>query len=129
MLNTWKPLLITSAQVISYQALLDGFSETSHQHFYSRVPKDGWDNPVVKAAGAYLIDGVVDANMIAQGSGLEHLLARAGLDWITKGTCNAGDIRVSFETRSLPEQLSVLGKQQYPNLVVPHTFSNTKRYI
>ena len=39
---------------------------------------------VGKVGAAYLLDGVVDINTIAKGTGLEGLLGRAGLDWITK---------------------------------------------
>lgn len=95
---------------LSQQALQSGFNEADHKYVYSRVPEDGFmGSPIVKAAAAYLIDGVVDVNEIARGTGFEGLLAGAGLDWITKGSCKAGDIRVHFETRRLPPTASVLG--------------------
>jgi len=112
-----------SANSLSSQALAAGFSEISHEHFYSRVPKDGLEHPAVLAAAAYLVDGVVNINHIAQGTGIEGLLGRAGLDWITKGTCNAGDIRVSFEGRAVPSKLSVIGKQR-SGIIEPHTYKN-----
>jgi len=124
-LNPWKPLYITKgiSESLNSRALNAGFSEISHLHIYSRVPKDGWENPVLKAAASYLIDGVVDVNNIASASGIESLLGRAGLDWITKGTCNAGDVRIYFETRSLPLEISTIGNQK-GNLITPHTYSN-----
>lgn len=87
------------------------FSSLFRRYLYSRVPKDGFNNPVIRAAASYLVDGVLDVNAISAGLGIESLLSTAGLDWITKGTCHAGDIRVHFEGRALPEALSVVGKQ------------------
>ena len=113
------------ADNIGEMALRAGFTEVSHQHFFSRKPKAGWDSPgFLQAAAAYLVDGVIDANGLSKGLGIEGLLARAGLDWITKGTCDAGDVRVSFQTRSLPQQLSVLGEQQPNNVVAAHLYSS-----
>ena len=118
---------------ISNDALAAGFGEADHQHFYSRTPKDGLDNPVVRAAASYLIDGVFDVNEISRMTGIESMLGNAGLDWITKGTCNAGDIRVRFESRRLPEAVSMVAKQintggGAPRLV-PHTYSNGLKQI
>jgi len=67
--------------------------------------------------------------MIIKGIGLENVLKNNGLDWITKGTCNAGDIRVSFETQSLPTHLTALGHQVAPNLIVSHTYTNKKSLL
>jgi len=130
-LSPWQNLYLDQEKSdrISSRALADGFSEISHLHFYSRVPKDGWDNPVVKAAASYLIDGIIDVNSISQTTGIESLLGKAGLNWITMGTCNAGDVRVHFEIQYLPNELSVIGEQQYPNLIVPHTYSFGKRIL
>jgi len=56
-LDDWKslPLGIPSSDQLTAspknQALNLGFSEVSKTHIYSRVPKDGVDNPLVKAAG------------------------------------------------------------------------------
>ena len=61
-----------------------GFGEYDHQYFYSRVAENGRLMNVGKVGAAYLLDGVVDINTIAKGTGLESLLGRAGLDWITK---------------------------------------------
>ena len=61
-----------------------GFGEYDHQYFYSRVAENGMLMNVGKVGAAYLLDGVVDINTIAKGTGLEGLLGRAGLDWITK---------------------------------------------
>ena len=60
---------------------------------------------------------------IANGIGLESLLGKAGLDWITKGTCTAGDIRVSYHTQALPSRATVLG-QQVNDKIVAHTYTN-----
>lgn len=124
-LGPWEPLFISkhNAESLSSQALAQGFTEISHQHFYSRVSKDGLENPILLAAASYLVDGIVDINHISQGSGLESLLKRAGLDWITKGTCNAGDIRVSFEARRVPNEMSVIGTQTN-GVIVPRRYKN-----
>ena len=112
------------AAEIGQEALNQGFSEVSHTHFYSRKPKNGWDNPILHSIASYLVDGVIDVNSIGKATGVEGLLSSAGLEWLTKGTCDAGDVRVHFETRSLPAQMSVLGEQRAPNLIVPHVYSN-----
>jgi hypothetical protein len=125
-LTSWQPVYLTkkNTENLTQAALADGFSEASHLHFYSRVPENGFNNPILKAAASYLIDGVIDVNEISKMTGLESLLRKAGLDWITKGTCNAGDVRVHFETRSIPGEISVIGEQQSPNLIMPHLFKN-----
>jgi len=114
------------AIALSDRAIQDGFGETSFGHFYSRVPEDGLlAGPVARGALAYLVDGVVDINSAAQATGVEGLLRRvAGLDWLTKGTCNAGDIRVSFSTRSLPHKLTVVGRQGDGGVIGRHKYSN-----
>jgi hypothetical protein len=111
---------------LSQNALKEGFNEADHKYIYSRVPEDGFTgNPLVKAGASYLLDGVVDVNNIAAGTGFESLLAGAGLDWITKGTCKAGDIRVHFETRGLPQSASVLGMVTgNGQKIVPFTYTN-----
>jgi len=125
-----EPLFKQHADNLATQALANGFSETSNQHFYSRKPADGWDSPgLLQAAGAYLIDGVVDVNSLSKASGLEGLLGAAGLDWLTKGTCEAGDVRVSFSTQSLPRELSLVGEQRSPNLITTHAYANGKNVM
>ena len=106
------------------EALEEGFAEADHRHFYSRVPKDGVLTGLAKLAGAYLVDGVVDASAIARGTGIEALLGGAGLGWITAGTCNAGDVRVRFEQRALPASLTALGSARGPNtgMLMKHTY-------
>jgi len=91
-------------------------------HYYSRVPKDGIENPILKAAASYLVDGIIDVNSIASATGVESLLSKAGLGWITKGTCNAGDIRVHFEAKFLPDSVTVLGMQRGGS-IVPNAYS------
>merc|ERR1711871_36688 len=49
-------------------------------------------------------------------------------DWITKGTCQAGDVRVSFLMRKVPGSVSVLGLQ-IGNQIAPYTYSNGKSMI
>uniref|UniRef100_A0A7S2RE10 Uncharacterized protein n=1 Tax=Rhizochromulina marina TaxID=1034831 RepID=A0A7S2RE10_9STRA len=111
---------------VSGAALSAGFYEVDHMFYHSRVSADGAESFLAgagKAAAAYLLEGVVDVNTIARGIGLESLLDRAGLGWITRGTCNAGDVRVHFETRQLPAALTVVGDQE-GQYVAPHTYSN-----
>lgn len=108
----------------SYDALREGFTEVTHEHFLSRVPEDGWNDPVLKAGASYLVDGVIDANAIAKATGIESLLGRAGLDWITKGTCNAGDIRVKFLSQALPSDLTVIGQQTKHGRIAAKTYEN-----
>lgn len=125
-LSAWAPIPIAKRHVtgLGYAALRAGFSEADHLHFYSRVPSDGLDNPALKSAAAYLVDGVVDVESAATASGVEAALARAGLDWITKGTCHAGDIRVRFEGRALPrEGASLVADQVAGGKLVGHVFS------
>ena len=130
-LRPFKTLLLDKATVdgLSQGALQAGFGEADHQYFYSRVPKDGMDHPVVRSIASYLIDGVIDVNEISKGLGVESLLSTAGLGWITKGTCNAGDVRVSFSMRNVPNSASILGKQTGGQFLVPHTYSNGKSMI
>ncbi len=122
----WAPILIAKRHVIGLgrDALRAGFSEADHQYFYSRVGSDGLDNPALKATAAYLVDGVFDVESVSKATGLEALLAGAGLGWITKGTCNAGDIRVHFEGRSLPrEGVSLFADQMAGGKLVGHAFA------
>merc|ERR1711871_1587181 len=49
-------------------------------------------------------------------------------DWITKGTCQAGDVRVSFLMRKVPNSVSVLGLQ-IGNQITPYTYSNGRSMI
>lgn len=111
---------------LGQNALSEGFNEADYKYVYSRVPEDGFlGSPIVKAGAAYLIDGVVDVNEISRGTGFEHLLAGAGLDWITKGTCKAGDIRVHFETRRVPDTAAVLGMVVADGQkIIPFTYTN-----
>ena len=61
---------------------------------------------------------------VSKATGLEALLADMGLGWITKGTCNAGDIRVHFEGRSLPrEGVSLFADQMAGGKLVGHAFA------
>ena len=113
---------------ISPQALDAGFGEADHQYIYSRVKKDGLEYPVIRAAASYLVDGVIDVNEISRGLGVESLLSKAGLDWITKGTCNAGDVRVHFESRALPTAASIVGKQAN-NYLIPNYYSNGQTFL
>jgi len=48
-----KVFLSPSTATKDYQALQEGFSEVSLEHFYSRVPQDGWNNPIIKAAVSF----------------------------------------------------------------------------
>jgi hypothetical protein len=121
--NTGTLFLTKEDSEKRYHALSEGFTELSYEHYYSRVPEDGLNNPVVRAAASYLIDGVVDVNALSKGSGLEALLKRSGLNWITEGTCNAGDIRVHFESSRLPREITVLGKQSLKR-IVPNKYKN-----
>jgi len=114
------------AEGLPAEALSAGLHESDHLFFYSRVPSDGWENPVVRSVGSWLVDGVLDANSIARGTGLENLLEGAGLAWITRGTCNAGDVRVHVEARELPRQgFSVLATQR-GNHLVQHLYGNKR---
>ena len=92
---------------------------------YSRVPEDGFLTGLAKTTAAYLVDGVVDASAIAQKTGVEALLGKAGLDWLVKGTCNAGDVRVRFEERKLPEALSALGEVTSFKKLVAHDYTRS----
>lgn len=123
-LSPWSPLYLpkTAALDVTERALQLGFNEADHAHYYSRVPKDGIENPILKAAASYLVDGIIDVNSIASATGVESLLSKAGLDWITKGTCNAGDIRVHFEAKFLPDSVTVLGMQRGGS-IVPNAYS------
>ena len=53
----------------SKEALDAGFGEADHSYFYSRVPTDGIDQPAVRAAASWLVDGVLDVEQIARGVG------------------------------------------------------------
>jgi len=109
---------------LSGAALDAGFGEYDHKYFYSRIGENGVLMAAGKVGAAYLLDGVVDINTISKGTGLEKLLGRAGLDWITKGTCNPGDVRVHLETRDLPPSLTVVAEQRADGFLIPHTFPN-----
>jgi hypothetical protein len=108
---------------VSHDALNAGFVEADHQYFYSRMPKSGWDSPLFRAGVSYLVDGVLDVNAISSATGVEGLLSKAGLGWITKGTCDAGDIRVHFEAKRLPQTASLVG-QQIQGRLAPMIYSN-----
>lgn len=126
-MNAWKKLPIrksnTGTGSVSHAALNAGFVEADHQYYYSRMPKGGWNSPLFKAGVSYLVDGVLDINSISSATGIEGLLSGAGLGWITKGTCDAGDIRVSFAARALPKVASLVG-QQLAGQVGLMTYSN-----
>jgi hypothetical protein len=123
----WAPrhLLGTDVSALPATALALGFTEADHRYFYSRVPEDGYAEGVAKAAAAYLVDGVVDASALARGTGIEALLGRAGLDWIVKGTCRAGDIRVSFDARAVPRRLGAVGRVEGARLR-PHVYAASR---
>lgn len=123
-LTPWNALYLPKTAVMDVPngALQLGFSEADHAFYYSRVPKDGFENPIVRAAASYLVDGVIDVNSIASATGVETLLSKAGLDWITKGSCNVGDIRVHFEAKFLPNSVTALGRQ-VDGRIVPNTYS------
>ena len=125
-MQPWKHLYITKDHTtagVSHDAKNNGFSEADHMYFYSRKPKGGWDSPLFQAGMSYLVDGILDVNSISSATGLESLLGKAGLGWITKGTCDAGDIRVHFEGKKLPKSVSVAG-QQIGGTIVPMRYSN-----
>ena len=87
-------------------------TKKDRSHFYSRVAYDGADGSgfawaAAKAGAAYLLEGVVDAATLARGVGVEGLLDRAGLGWLTKGTCNAGDVQMTIRFEGTPELRSV----------------------
>lgn len=96
---TWATVQLhaTTAADIGHTALSHGFHESDTQYIYSRGPSDGWNNPVVKAAAAYFIDGVVGIEL----------------------GCHAGDIRVHFETRSIdPRGVAIAGLQRKDGTLV-----------
>ena len=89
----------------------DGFEKSGDRYLYSSAPKGGMDNPLLKAGTSYLVDGVVDLTVFGT------------------GTCDAGDIRVHFESRKLPPQgISVLGRQE-GNLLVPYRSSDGMKLL
>lgn len=119
----WAPIP-THVVGLGRAALRAGFSEADRQYFYSRVGSDGLDNPALKAAAAYLVDGVSDVESASKATGLEALLADVGLDWITKGTCSAGDIRVHFEGKPLPRGgVSLFANQTAGGKLVGHAYA------
>jgi len=125
-MQNWQRLPIAKAHTVAgvgSEALRGGFSEADHQYYYSRKPKNGWNNPLVQAGMSYLVDGILDVNSISSATGIESLLGKAGLGWITKGTCEAGDVRVHFEGKRLPKSVSLVG-QQMGGTVVPMMYSN-----
>lgn len=62
--------------------------------------------------------------------GITGLLEGAGLGWISRGTCNAGDIRVHLEWRGLPQgSLSLLGAFAAPNRIAAHSYENGAREL
>ena len=64
---------------------------------------------------------MLDVNHISSGIGAEGLLNKAGLGWITKGSCNAGDVRVSFQARSVPAKgTALVGRQTANGRLVPN---------
>ena len=130
-LGPWETLPVTREDVagLGAAALAAGFHEADFTHYYSRVPQDGWNNPVVQAAAAWLVDGVVDASALARGSGLEALLDGAGLGWITRGTCNAGDIRARIDARRLPASVSVIAEQAAPNRLREHVYASGRAAV
>ena len=131
-MDRWSALPILETPRPSRAALDAGFGEADHLHFYSRVPADGVEHPGVRAAASWLVDGVLDLEQIARGVGLEALLERSGLGWITKGTCHAGDIRVRHEGRRLPARgLSLIGAQERGGRIAAHTYTNgvTKIFV
>lgn len=123
------PILLTKDLVSAVSSA--EFVEADHKYFYSRTSqkKNGGlaDNAYVRAGIAYLLDGVVDAHEIAKGVGIDAALKDHGLEWITKGSCEPGDVRVSFQVSTLPSELSLLGKQVgYPDpasRIVPQNYS------
>ena len=131
-MDDWSALPILETPRPSKEALDAGFGEADHSYFYSRVPTDGIDQPAVRAAASWLVDGVLDVEQIARGVGIEARLARSGLDWITKGTCHAGDIRVRHEARRLPARgLSLIGAQDRAGRITAHAYTNgaTKLFV
>ena len=124
-MQNWKqvPIYKDGTLKVSNTALNAGFTQADHRFFYSRQPKGGWNSPLFKAGVSYLVDGVLDVGSIASATGVESLLKGAGLDWITKGTCDAGDVRVHFESKQLPVSASLVGLQMNKNLI-PNRFSN-----
>lgn len=48
-----KLFLAPSSVDNSYQSLQEGFSEVSHEHFYSRVSQDGLGHPIIKAVVSF----------------------------------------------------------------------------
>lgn len=128
-MEPFKLMLLSEdvAKNLEPHALKAGFGEVSQVYLYSTVPKDGLNNPSVRAGASYLVDGVVDIDAISEAAGIESLLGKAGLDGITKGTCNAGDIRVHFQTRRLPKSISLVGRQTKAagamRRLLPHTYA------
>ncbi len=51
------PLSESVIRSLSPGALQAGFHEANAGYLFSPVPQDGWSNPVVKAAMAWLVDG------------------------------------------------------------------------
>ena len=103
----------SAAQAVPNEALEAGFRELDNQYFYSRVTSDGAETfagAALKAGAAYLLEGVVDASAALDLSGLGGILSAAGLGWIAKGTCSAGDIRVHHEVGKA-QRMPLLAKQ------------------
>lgn len=113
----------SAASRVSDKALQDGFMELDNTHFYSRLEHDGADGlfkAAAKAGASYLLEGVVDVSTIAKGTGVESVMDMAGLGWITKGTCNAGDVRVHLKQRLIRgagQPITVVGAQSGSRLV------------
>lgn len=118
---------------VSARAPNDGFREFDNTYFYSRLQYDGAESgawAVAKVAASYLLEGVVDASSAARAVGLESLMDKAGLGWIAKGTCSAGDVRVHLEKRELPAlPLTLVGSQNTDGILVPHAFRNGQQRL
>jgi len=112
----WAALRARSAEGASVpaRALADGFRELDGTHYLSRLAHDGAEGKwaaAAKAGAAYLLEGVVDASAVADLTGLSGLLDGAGLGWLAKGTCNAGDVRAKHEARALPrDPVTLVGR-------------------
>jgi len=120
------PISQKDAEGVRQKALDAGFAEADHMYFYSRTQADGTLMSAAKVAGSYLLEGVADVSAVSAGTGFDSLLGSLGLDWITKGTCAAGDIRVSFAQRAVPQQLSVVGEQRQ-GFIAPHLYGNGEK--
>lgn len=93
------------------QAQASGFSEADGRYFYSRVDENGVLMGLGKVAASYLMENVVDVSSIF------------------KGTCTAGDVRVSFNQALIPRSLSIVATATSDGQLSPFLYGSSPVFL